>query len=81
MGPLALEGRTRMKGRNELVLNQATMIDALEEYLRKRMPGTPLKVESVKAAASDRCRTSFEDGCFTVGVATGDEPVAKGGAE
>jgi pantoate kinase len=41
-----------MKGSNEIVLNQETMQEAVLEYLTKRMPTTPLKVESVKAKES-----------------------------
>lgn len=30
-----------MKGTNTLRLNEATLIDAMQEYLAKRMPGAP----------------------------------------
>lgn len=36
-----------MTGRNNIMLNQASMNEALEEYLNKRMPEVPLKVEEV----------------------------------
>lgn len=41
-----------MKGNNTLTLNEATMIEAVQEYLAKRMGATYVpKVTSVKPAA------------------------------
>lgn len=57
-----------MKGRNEITMNQATMIDAVQEYLSKRMPTTPLKVESVKTSKDDRGTYSSKSEEFTVNV-------------
>ncbi len=37
-----------MKGNNELRLNDATMIEALQEYFDKRFTGAPFSVASVK---------------------------------
>lgn len=37
-----------MKGNNELRLNEATVVEALQEYLAKRYTPTP-KVESISA--------------------------------
>lgn len=42
-----------MTGRNKIVLNQASVNEALEEYLKKRMPVTPLKVEEVSYGRGD----------------------------
>lgn len=36
-----------MKGVNEIVLNDATMIEAVEEYLAKRTVNLKLKVKSI----------------------------------
>jgi hypothetical protein len=36
-----------MKGSNELRLNEATIIEAVQEYLDKRLPTTPVVVKSI----------------------------------
>ena len=38
-----------MKGTNLLQLNEATMIEALQEYLAKRMPTNTPVVQSIKS--------------------------------
>lgn len=50
-----------MKGNNTLILNMATMAEAVQEYLHKRMLGNAPKVVSVKAASN-----STYDSTFTV---------------
>lgn len=40
-----------MKGNNTLILNQATMVEALQEYLDKLM-GASVKVESIEKTNS-----------------------------
>lgn len=39
-----------MKGNNTLVLNEATMIEAIQEYLDKRMPQHAPNVQAVTSA-------------------------------
>lgn len=51
-----------MKGNNKLELNEATMIDAIQEYLNKRMTIHAPKVTSVKSS-----KEGLSDG-FTVTV-------------
>jgi len=41
-----------MKGNNELRLNDATVIEALQEYFDKRFTGAPVRVTSVKRESS-----------------------------
>ena len=41
-------GGNAMKGNNELHLNEATIIEALQEYLARRMPTTAQRVKSVE---------------------------------
>lgn len=41
-----------MKGNNELRLNDATVIEALQEYFDKRFTGAPVNVTSVKREQS-----------------------------
>jgi len=50
-----------MKGNNSLTLNEATMIEAMQEWLIKRMGEFAPKVTSVKPnpGDSDRYCTSF----------------------
>jgi hypothetical protein len=48
-----------MTGRNYIMLNGASMSEALEEYLKKRMPEVPLKVEEVLSDHSDGFKVTF----------------------
>lgn len=52
-----------MKGQNEIRFNQATIVDAVQEYLAKRYTPTP-KVESVEWKSESRGYGN--DGSFVV---------------
>ena len=61
-----------MKGNNTLTLNEATMIEAVQEYLTKRMGSTYVpKVTSVKPA-SDKSYSSVQ--VFEILVTKDDSP-------
>ena len=47
-----------MKGNNEIKLNQATMIDAMQQWLDSVMPNNAPKVTAVKVS-DDRLENSF----------------------
>ena len=47
-----------MKGNNEIKLNQATMIDAMQQWLDSVMPENTSKVSAVKLS-DDRLSNSF----------------------
>lgn len=48
-----------MKGNNSLHLNEATMIEAVQEYLNARMLSAAPKVTSVKAENSSAYSATF----------------------
>lgn len=54
-----------MKGKNELTLNQTTMRDAIQEYLCKRLPATPVQVTGVKEVVQ-HLRAEPEEASFVV---------------
>jgi hypothetical protein len=63
-----------MIGTNELMLNEATMIEALQQWLDGKIPqGAPL-VKSIK-----QCNSSFEPAMFNIMV-SGEKSVGKTGA-
>lgn len=55
-----------MKGNNELHFNEATIIEALQEYLDRRLQHDPTTVTSVKANSSGYATT------FVVSIVTGE---------
>lgn len=56
-----------MKGQNTLQLNEATLIDALQEYIDKRMGSYAPKVTAVKMESGGGYSKTFE-------VKTDDKP-------
>ncbi len=52
-----------MKGRNELRLNTATLIEALQEYFDRRITGAKQKVTSI-----DKCTNCPADSTYLVNV-------------
>lgn len=57
-----------MKGSNELHLNLATMLEALQEYFDKRLPGHPIDVTNIS-------QTSQSTPAFKVNVTEREKPV------
>ena len=57
-----------MIGTNELRLNEATMIEAVQEYLDKRMPTATPKVASIKSLQGSG------QGLFEVQLVEPDQP-------
>jgi len=43
-----------MKGNNSIEMNQATLIEAVQEYFDKRWSGPPQEVMSVRASSGSR---------------------------
>lgn len=56
-----------MKGKNELSLNQATMREAVQEYLDARWKGDEFKVTEVRVTTGPS-HGSYEEMGFTVTV-------------
>lgn len=59
-----------MIGNNEMHLNEATMIQAMQEWLDKRMPGYSPKVTSVSAS------TNYAGADFIVKTTDREKPAA-----
>lgn len=61
-----------MTGNNEMRLNEATMIQALQQWLDSKMPHGAPKVTSVKKESG----STYEPNIFTVGLTSEEKPNA-----